>query len=189
VPEREWPWSDNDNELVVRVAGDPAAFAPAVRRVVAAVDPTVPISHIETMRHIVLASTAQRRVAMVLFSAFAAIALLLAAGGIYGVLASHVAERTREIGVRTALGATPKRILAMVVTQGARLALIGAMLGVAGVFVLTPFLRTLLFEIQPMDPVTLTLVAATLGAVALAACLIPALRAIRIEPVSALRGD
>jgi len=171
VPEREWQWSDNGMTLLVRVAGDPAAFAPTIRAAAAAVDPT------------------QRRVAMILFSAFALFALVLAAGGVYGMLASSVAERTREIGVRCALGATPGRILRMFVSQGVQLVAIGALLGVLGAFVLTRFLRTLLFEVQPMDPVTLVLVGAMLGAVALAACVIPAVRAIRIHPVSALKSE
>jgi putative ABC transport system permease protein len=189
VPEREWQWSDNGMTLLVRVAGDPAAFAPTIRAAAAAVDPTQPISRVATMQHIVLASTARRRVAMILFSAFALFALVLAAGGVYGILASSVAERTREIGVRCALGATPGRILRMFVSQGVQLVAIGALLGVLGAFVLTRFLRTLLFEVQPMDPVTLMLVGATLGAVALAACVIPAVRAIRIHPVSALKSE
>ena len=118
-----------------------------------------------TMDQVVATSTSQRRLALVLFAAFAIAALLLAVAGIYGVLAGSVAERTREIGVRSALGATPGDIVALVVGQGGRLAAIGIALGLAGSFALTRYLRTLLFGIAPNDPATLVGVCVLLSGV------------------------
>jgi predicted lysophospholipase L1 biosynthesis ABC-type transport system permease subunit len=190
VPEREWPWSDGGATLVVRTIGSPETMAHTLRQVAASVDPTQPISRIETMEHIAVDSIAQQRVATLLFTAFATIALILAGGGIYGALAGSVAERTREIGLRNALGAAPASILGMIIAQGARLAVIGAALGCIGAFIMTRFLRALLYQITPMDPATIVSVGAVLAPlamVALCACLIPAFRAVRIDPISALR--
>jgi len=117
-------FADNQEVLIVRTANDPATLASAVRRTIAAIDPTQPIVKIATMEQVVAASTSQRRLALVLFGAFAA-ALLLAIAGIYGVLAGSVSERTREIGVRSALGATPSSLIGLIVGQGGRLAAIG----------------------------------------------------------------
>jgi len=189
VPERQWPWAASIATIVVRTAGDPASMAPIVRRVVAAVDPTLPISRVATMDQVVTRSTALRRLAVVLFCAFAAMALLLAVAGIYGVLAASVAERTREIGVRSALGAAPERILRMVLLEGMWVASVGCALGLGGAFLLTRFLGTLLFEIRPMDPLTLSSVCAILALVSLVACLVPGWRAVRIDPISALRSE
>jgi putative ABC transport system permease protein len=115
--------------------------------------------------------------------------LLLAIAGIYGVLAGNVAERTREFGVRTALGATPRDIVRMIVRQGGALAAVGVGAGLLGSVALSRFLRSLLFEIAPNDPLTLIAVAVLLGGVALIACLVPATRAARINPSRALRSD
>jgi putative ABC transport system permease protein len=189
VPERQWSFSDNQEILIVRAAGDPAALAASVRRVVASIDPTQPIIKMATMDQIIASSTAQRRLALVLFGAFAGAALLLAVAGIYGVLAGSVAERTREIGVRSALGATPRDIIGLVVGQGGRLSAIGLALGVAGSFALTRYLRTLLFGVGPTDPTTFVGVVTLLGLVTVAACLIPAMRASRVDPSRALRSE
>ena len=189
VPERQWQWADNQVVLVVRARGDAAALAPAVRAAVLSVDPLQPISRVATMEQVVAASTAQRRMALVLFAAFAVASLLLASAGIYGVLAGSVAERTREIGVRSALGARPGQILALIVRQGARLAVAGLVLGIAASLGLSRWLESLLYEVRPGDPVTLLGVALLLGLVALGACLVPALRALRIQPMSALRSE
>jgi putative ABC transport system permease protein len=190
VPEQQWQnGADNQEVLVVRTRGDPAALAPAVREAIRQIDPTQPIVRIATMDQVIARSTTQRRVALVLFSAFAIAALLLAATGIYGVLAGSVAERTREIGVRSALGATPRDILGLVLGHGARLAAVGATIGVAGSLALTRFLRALLFGIEPSDPVTLLGVVALLGGVTLAACVVPAVRALRVDPSQALRSE
>jgi putative ABC transport system permease protein len=189
IPERQWPWSDGQMILVIRTHHEPAALAAAVRRVVTSIDPTQPIAHLATMDQVIATSTAQRQLALTLFAAFGIAAVLLAAFGIYGVLAGSVAERTPEIGLRTALGATPGDIIAMVLRQGARLAALGVVLGLAGALALTRFLRTLLFGIAPSDPATLGGVVVVLVAVAIAACLVPARRAVRVDPITALRAE
>jgi putative ABC transport system permease protein len=189
VPERQWAGGDNQEMLIVRTAGDPAAITATVRKAIAAIDATQPIVKVATMGQLIATSTAQRRLALVLFGAFAIAALLLAVAGIYGVLAGSVAERTREIGVRAALGATPSAIVGLVVGQGGRLAAIGMTLGVAGSLALTRYLRTLLFGVGPSDPLTFAGVVLLLGFVTIAACLIPAMRAARVDPSRALRSD
>ena len=189
IPERQWQLADDQIALVVRTSGDPAAVAAAVRRAVQAVDMSQPITRLETMDQVITASTAQRRLALLLFFAFAGVAIVLAAAGIYGVLAGAVTERTREIGLRSALGATPVEILRLILLQGARLAAVGLVAGVAGAIALGRFLESLLFGVAPSDPVTLVAVSAMLAAVALAACLLPAMRAVGVDPMTALRAD
>jgi putative ABC transport system permease protein len=189
IPERQWIFADNQVTLVVRTQGDPAALAPAVRQVVQAVDPMQPITRLSTMEQVVAASTAQRRLALVLFTAFSVTAILIAAAGIYGVLAGSVTERTREIGVRSALGATPRRILALVLAQGARLVVAGISLGLVGAVALGRVLRSLLYGVEPGDPLTLGAAAVLLAAIAIAACLVPIRRAMRVDPVEALRAE
>jgi putative ABC transport system permease protein len=188
VPERQFD-ADNMEVLIVRTVGDPAALAPAVRRTIAAIDPTQPIVKIATMEDVVAASTSQRRLALALFGTFAAAALLLAIAGIYGVLAGTVSERTREIGVRSALGATPGKLIGLIVGQGGRLAAVGIVLGLAGSFALTRYLQSLLFGVAPNDLMTLAGVCVLLAAVTLAACLVPAARAARVNPSTALRSE
>jgi putative ABC transport system permease protein len=189
VPERQWEWADNHAVLVVRARHDAAAIAGTVREAVRAVDPTQPIARVATMTQVVAASTAQRRLALGLFVAFALAALLLTSAGIYGVLAGSVTERTREIGLRSALGAAPRAILALVVRQALQLAAVGLLIGLAGAAGLSRFLRAMLYGVAPTDPVTLGAVVLLLAAVALLACLVPAVRAVRIEPMRALRAD
>jgi len=189
VPERQWFGSDDQEMLVVRTQGSPTALAGAVRRAIQQIDPAQPIVKIAAMEDVVAASTAQRRLALTLFTCFALAALLLAVAGIYGVLAGNVAERTREIGLRAALGATPGNILQLVVGQGVRLAVIGLAVGLFGAFALTRSLRALLFGVGPNDPATIALATGVLLAAALAACLVPALRALRVDPSQAFRSD
>ena len=189
IPERQWQFADNIVAVVVRTAGDPAALARAVRAAVQAVDPAQPVTSLETMEQVVASSTAQRRLALLLFGAFALVALVLAVAGIYGVLAGAVAERTREIGVRSALGASPGAILGMVLLQGAKLAGLGLAIGLAGAMLLGRFLQSLLYGVGSADPLTLLGVAALLATVAIAACLLPAIRAVGIDPMAALRSD
>jgi putative ABC transport system permease protein len=189
VPERQWPWAETAVVLAVRTAGDPGALGPLVRRAVLSVDPTAAIARVATMEQLVATTTAQRRLALTLFGAFAAVALLLAVAGIYGVLASSVTERTREIAVRSALGAAPRDIVALIVTHGARLALPGLALGLAGALLLSRHLRALLYAVEPTDPITLGLVSLALAAVALVACLVPARRAARVDVNVALREE
>jgi putative ABC transport system permease protein len=189
IPERQWQFADNAVAVVVRTHGKPSNLASAVRNAAQAVDLTQPITSLSTMDQVIATSTAQRRLALLLFVSFAALALVLAVAGIYGVLAGAVTERTREIGVRTALGATPASILAMVLLQGARLAGAGLLLGLVGALSLGRFLQSLLYGVGSTDPVTLAGVALLLAGVALAACLLPALRALGIDPIAALRAE
>jgi putative ABC transport system permease protein len=189
VPERQWFGSDNQEALVVRTKGDPGAMVNAVRQAVREIDPAQPIVKVAAMDDVVAASTAQRRLALTLFTCFALAALMLSVAGIYGVLAGNVAERTREIGLRAALGATPSRILRLVVGQGARLAIVGLALGVLGALALTKSLQAMLFGIGPRDPTTIALAAGVLLATTLVACLVPAVRAVRVDPSQAFRSD
>jgi putative ABC transport system permease protein len=189
APERQWFFSDNQEMLVVRTKGDPSAMAGAVRRAIQTIDPTQPIVKVMAMDDVVAASTAQRRLALTLFTCFALAAVMLAVAGIYGVLAGNVAERTREIGLRAALGATPRNILRLIVGQGARLAVIGLAAGLFGAFALTRSLRALLFGVEPNDPTTIAVATVVLLTATLVACLVPALRALRVDPSQAFRSD
>lgn len=189
VPEREWGSADDHVALVVRTTGDPARLAPAVRDAVASVDPSQPITGVKTMDAVVTASTARRQLALTLFAVFAVLALVLAAAGIYGVLAAAVAERTRELGLRSALGAAPRDLLALVMRTGLTMAAAGVVVGIAGAVVLTRFIHSLLFGIGELDPVSLAGAAVALLAIACAAAIVPAWRAIRADPMVTLRGD
>jgi putative ABC transport system permease protein len=189
IPERHWFWAQNPMVLVARTSGDPAAMVSAIREAVRSVDPLQPIARVATMDQVIARSTAQRRLGLLLFAAFSAIALVLAFVGIYGVLAGSVAERTREFGLRTAMGATPGAIMALVLGQAGRLAAIGMVLGSAGALALSGYVRALLFGIEPTDPVTAGLALAAIAGIALAACLIPARRAVRVNPMEALRAE
>ncbi|HUF25929.1 MAG TPA: FtsX-like permease family protein, partial [Gemmatimonadaceae bacterium] len=189
VPERQWPWADAIATLVVRAHGDAAALAPSVREAVRSVDPGQPITRLTTMDQVVAASTAQRRLALVLFAAFSLTALVMAAAGIYGVLAGSVAERTREIGVRSALGASPRSIVRLVLAHGAVLVAIGLALGLAGAVAVGRLLDSLLFGVASIDPAVLTAVTALVWVIALLACLIPVRRALLVDPATALRVE
>jgi putative ABC transport system permease protein len=189
VTAAQWRFADRALALVVRARGDAAALAPAVRRAVWSVDGDQPIVRVATMADLVAASAAERRFALILFAAFAMAALALAAAGIYGVLAGAVAERTREIGVRAALGASRGEILALVVRQGMALTGLGAALGVAGAAVATRAIAGMLFGVSPLDPATYLGVIALLAAVAMAACGVPAWRAARVDPATTLRAE
>ena len=189
LPERQWTWAHDQVVLVVRTNTDPAAIAPAVVRAVRSIDPAQPIMHVRTGADVIATSTARRRLALALFAAFGIVATLLSAAGVYGVLAGAVAERRREIGIRTAVGATPRAIVGLVLRRGLLLAGAGMGLGLAGAVALSRYLRAMLFSVGPTDPFTLTGTVALLGAVALAACLVPAWRAMRVDPVTALRAE
>jgi len=175
--------------IAVRVAGDPMAFAPTLRRDVAALDRELPIAKIEPMTAVIGASIAERRFTMWLLTAFAAAAVALATIGIYGVLAYLVGQRTQEIGVRLAIGATPGNVVALFVREGAALALVGVVSGVAGALLVTRALSTLLFGVTTTDPATFAAVAGALAMVALLASYVPARRAARVDPMTALRND
>jgi len=173
--------------LVVRTRHDPATLAEPLRREVRAVDPNEPLFGVRTMDEVVGATLAERRFTMLLLALFAVTALVLSAIGIYGVMAYFVTQRTHEIGVRMALGASAADVLAMVLGQGARLAAAGVAAGLAGALVVTRAIATLLFGVSARDPATLVALSAALTGVALLACYVPARRATRVDPVNALR--
>jgi putative ABC transport system permease protein len=172
--------------LVIRTAGDPAAFATTLRREVQALDKDQPIYNVRTMDDVVANSLGTRRVSMQLFAVFAIAALLLAAIGIYGVMAYSVTQRTREIGIRMALGAQRSDVLTLVIRQGLRLTVIGVVVGLGGAFVLTRLIANLLFEVAATDPLTFVAIPMLLLFVALVACYLPARRAARLDPTVAL---
>jgi len=180
---------DNALSLVVRARGDAASLVPAVTRAVWSIDKDQPIVRVATMEDVVAKSAAQRRFALIVFEAFALAALLLASIGIYGVLAGGVAERTRELGVRSALGATPGDIVTDVVRRGLGLTGIGVLIGIAGAAGASRMLVTLLFGITPLDPMTYGGVVVLLLAVAAGACFVPARRAARVDPAITLRAE
>lgn len=189
VPLGRWRFADSDVTLAVRTTGDAAVTAGAVRRALVGLDRTLPVGRVATMEQVIARSTAQRRFALQLLGAFGAVALLLTVAGLYALLAGSVAERTRELGVRSALGATPRALLSLVMRDGARLTMLGLVVGLAGAAAGTRMLRSLLFGVAPGDPVTLASIAALLATVALLACLVPARRAVRVSPTEALRGE
>jgi putative ABC transport system permease protein len=175
--------------LVARGAGDPAALAAAVRREVRALDPTLPLSSVRTMDDVLGRWLAERRLSLIVLTALGVAALALAALGVYGVMAYSVAQRTQEIGVRMALGAEPRAVLAMVLRQGGGLALAGLAVGVVAALALTRLMATMLFETSATDPATFVGIAVLLAAIALVATLVPAARATRVPPVVALRAE
>jgi ABC-type antimicrobial peptide transport system permease subunit len=186
VPEHSW-FADRSLWVVARVAGEPAAAAPQIRDAIWSADATQSVAYPGAMKEVVAASAAQRRFALIVFEAFAAAALVLAALGIYGVISGSVTERTREIGVRTALGATSREIARMVLRQGWTLTAIGILLGIPAALAATRMLATLLYGISRVDAVTYVGVVGLLAIVAGVACWLPATRASRVDPSITLR--
>jgi len=178
-----------DMTLAIRTEGDPKTLISAIRAATAAVDKNVPLYGVETLEDLMAVQVASQKFNMALLGAFAGLALLLAAVGIYGVMAYAVGQRTQEIGIRMALGAMPVNVMRMVLAQGARLAVFGVVLGVGAGIALTRLLRTLLFEVKPTDPGTFAIGALILLAAAIGACWIPARRATRVDPLVALRYE
>jgi putative ABC transport system permease protein len=182
--------SVDDMTVVARTSGgNPTSIATPLRDVIRAMDKEQPVYNIRPMTQLLTESLAQRRFNMVLLGGFALLALVLAGIGIYGVMSYSVAQRTREIGVRIALGAQSRDVLKMVLSHALVLTAIGLALGLVGAFALTRFLVTLLFEVKPTDMTTFALVSVVLGAVATTACLIPARRATKVDPMVALRYE
>jgi putative ABC transport system permease protein len=175
--------------LVVRVGDDTAGVAPAVRQAIWSVDKDQPVARVATMETLLAASAAERRFALILFEAFAIAALVLAAAGIYGVLAGTVAERTREIGVRSALGASRADIVGLVVRQGMTLTSVGIVIGLAGTAVANQAIVAMLFDVSALDPITYVGVVGLLAAVSAIACSVPAWRAARVDPAITLRAE
>jgi putative ABC transport system permease protein len=178
----------NSMSVMVRTTGEPMQVAPAARRALAAVDPDIPLERVRPLLAGVTESIAQPRLLVILLATFGALALVLGAIGIYGVMAYAVVQRTREIGVRSALGATPRDVLALVVGEALTLAVVGVALGVAGALALTGLLRSQLYAVSPTDPVTFLNASLGLLAVALLASAVPALRAMRVDPARVLRS-
>ena len=175
--------------VVTRSSLSLSSFADAVRRDANAIDKDLPVTDIAAMPDVVNASVAQPRFQTVLLGLFGALALILAAVGIYGVISFSVAQRTHEMGIRMSLGAQPAQVLRLVMGQGARMALVGIALGAAAALGLTRLMRSLLFGVSAADPLTFAAVAILLVAVALAACYVPARRAMRVDPMTALRHE
>jgi putative ABC transport system permease protein len=178
-----------DMTILVRTQGDPTVVVPALRQAVWSIDANQPISDISTMEHIVADSISQPRLNMLLMGSFGALALLLAAVGIYGLLSYAVTQRTQEIGIRLALGAQVTDVLGLVMKQGMSLVLIGEALGLAGAFALSRLIRGLLFGVAPNDLATFVAVSLVLLGVSLLACYLPARRATKVDPLIALRYE
>jgi len=175
--------------ILVRTAGDPHAIAPDIRRAVQRLDPEVPIFEIRTLDEIAFDRLGTRRFAMSLFGVFAGLALLLGAVGIYGVMSFGVAQRSRELGVRMALGASQRSVLRLVLGEGIRLTIPGVIIGILAALGSSRLLATLLYEVSAVDPLTYVLVALVLGAVCLVAAYLPALRATRVDPLTSIRSE
>jgi len=174
---------------VIRTGGDPASAGPAVRGEIRSLDKGAPVFNVRTMNEVLATSIAPRRAPMLLLSAFAAAALLLAMIGIYGVTAYYVTQRTQEIGIRMALGAQVSDVLKLVLKGGIALAAIGLAAGVVGAFILTRWMASLLFGVKPTDGLTFVAVSVCLLATALVACYLPARRATKVDPLVALRYE
>jgi len=175
--------------FVVRSGGDVRALAGEIRAAVSTLDPEVPVSSLATLDDLVSESAAPRRIALEILGAFALLAVLLAGVGVYGVISFSAAQRTREIGVRVAVGASPGSIVRLIVADAARPAAVGIALGLGGAIAATRLVSPLLYAVSPRDPLTFAGVAAALAATALAAAALPARRAARLDPSRSLRQE
>jgi predicted permease len=189
LPLPQVPSAGGSYSVLVRVNGDPAAVAPSLRAVVRELDPALPLFGVELLEQTLANSLGQRRFTMVVLGTFALVAFLLAAIGVHGVLSYVVAQRTREIGIRMALGADRGSVRGMVLRQGTALAIVGLTLGLLGALAISRVLSTLLYGVGARDPATFATAALLLGAVALLATYLPAGRAARVDPVEALRRE
>jgi putative ABC transport system permease protein len=184
-----WQLTEPGMIAILKARSDPTTLTNPLRQAIASVDRNVPVSGIGTLSDIVRESIGQPRFFALLAGAFAVLALVLAGIGIYGVMAYAVAQRTTEIGVRVALGATPVEVFKLIVGDGLKLTSIGVLLGVAGSMLVAKGLTTLLFGVTPWDPSTLAATAGILLTVAAAACFVPARRATRVDAMVALRSE
>ena len=194
VPHSQWHLVTNGNLIrnafvVVRMAGDPMAAASPVRALIREMDPALPVSAVRSMADVVGTALATPRLTGFLLGAFAAIASALAVVGLYGVLSYLVARRTHEIGIRMAMGADRGQVLAMIVRRGVALAAVGIAVGLGVALTLSRLVRGLLYDVTATDPVTFVVVPALLLLVAVLASLVPALRAVRVSPLVALRSE
>jgi predicted permease len=192
IPNGQWPLATSGGDpirsvfVVARTTGDPLSMAGAIRHEIGQMDARLPVANVRSMNDVVAAALATPRLTGFLLGVFAAVALTLAAVGIYGVVAFLVSQRTREIGIRLALGADRSQVLGMVLRQGLSLAAVGIGLGLIGAFALTRLMQSLLYGVRPHDPITFVVVAAVVLVIALAASFMPARRATRVPPVTAL---
>lgn len=175
--------------LVISASGDPLSLTGTLRERIARLDPDLPLFDVQTLSDRIDASLTRQRTSILLLSTFAAVALFLAIVGVYGVVAFAVTQRQREIGVRLALGATTRDVFRLVVRHGLRMTGVGLLIGGAGAALMSQFIQSLLFGVQPLDPAVVAVMAAILGAVAVAACVIPAIQATRVDPVRVLAGE
>ena len=186
-----FPYSQRDSLyrqfLLIRTPGDPTALIPAVRQIMASVDPDVPVDRMMNLDELIASRFATRRLGVLLITLFSSFALLLSAVGLYGTLAYWVSLRKREIGVRIALGAHASNILRLVIRQGLKLVCLGLIVGIVSALILVRFIDSILYGVSGSDPAALALAIGVLGLAALLACLLPALRATRINPVTVLR--
>lgn len=192
IPEMYVPFAQmpiNSTTVMVRTSSNPLAVVGAVRNAVVAIDPNQPIYHVKTLGQHVDEAVAVSRSLMLLFSAFALLALVLGAVGIYGIISYSVTQRTHEIGVRMALGARASSVLSLIMKNGLRLVLTGIVIGVAGALALTRYLTTLLFGVTPTDAITFVVVSSVVFVIAMFASVIPAVRATRVDPLVALRYE
>ena len=186
---RQWFFADDIVTLAVRTSGDPETMMSTIVDAVRKLDPTQPIMHVRTMERLMVQSTGQRMLALTLFAAFAVLALLIAGAGLYGVLAGTIAERTREIGIRAALGASTMHVISLVTRQALLLVAVGTMVGVLGAVAIGRYLQALLYAVTPTDASTLVVSAMLALLTGFAATLVPTIRALRIQPIEALRAS
>jgi putative ABC transport system permease protein len=187
VPFPQWPV--DYVSVVMRTAGTPASVVTGARNALREIDPDLPMYDVRTLEAVISESVARPRFYMLLLTSFAAVALVLSAVGIYGVIAYLVTMRTRELGIRIALGASNADVLRLVLREGVVVSALGLLVGTVGALALSRLLASLLFEVAPTDPLTFVIVAATLASVALAASFIPARRASRLDPLVAIRAE
>jgi ABC-type antimicrobial peptide transport system permease subunit len=194
IPHNQWPLATHGGDpirsvfVVARTVGDPMSVAGAIRNEIRQMDASLPVANVRTMNEVVAVALATPRLTGFVLGVFAAIALALAAVGIYGVVAYIVSQRTQEIGIRLALGAGRSQMLGMVLRQALALAAIGIVAGLIGAFALTRLIQSLLYGVRPHDPITFVAVAAALVLVAFAASFLPARRATKVSPMIALRA-
>jgi putative ABC transport system permease protein len=184
-----WQWLQRSMIVLARTSGEPAGAAAAIRQTVWSIDDQLPLYNVRTMEQLRAETIGDERIGLALVGTFASIALVLATIGVYGVMAFMVSGRSREIGIRLALGARPGDVLRMILRDGARLTAAGVVIGLFAALALTRVMQTLLFEITPTDPVTFATFAALIAVAAMLACFVPARRATRVDPVSALRAE
>jgi putative ABC transport system permease protein len=183
-----WQWLQRSMIVLARTSGEAEAAAGVIRHAVRTVDDQLPLYNVRSMEQLRAESSGDERIGLALVGTFAAIALALAAIGVYGVMAFLVGERSREIGIRLALGANPRDVLRMILRDGAWLTATGVFIGLIAAFGLTRMMGALLFETPPTDPVTFAAVAGVIALVAMLACFVPARRATRVDPLSTVRS-